>query len=74
MIRIANIRRGIIEWSRKQNLNSNISIKKIQDELEAALSDPAPDNSRIGDLTSRLEAAYKEEELYWRQRSRILWL
>ncbi|XP_013614191.1 PREDICTED: uncharacterized protein LOC106320384 [Brassica oleracea var. oleracea] len=74
LTRIGNIRHSIIKWTREQNLNSNRAIQSAQQRLEEALSNPVPDAMLIGELTTTLESAYKEEELFWRQRSRILWL
>lgn len=58
----------------EQNLNSNIAIKQAQPELEAALSSQELYHIAIAKFTTSLETAYKEEELYWHQRSHILWL
>lgn len=74
LAKVGRVRYNIIQWTREQNINSNLAIKKRQEELEEALSSPCPDQVNIADLTARLEAAYREEESYWRQRSRILWL
>lgn len=51
-----------------------MEIESTQQKLEEALSSLSPDAVLIESLKAALEAAYKEEELYWRQRSRILWL
>ena len=72
--RVGKIRHSIIAWVKEQNLNSNLAIQKAQVELESALSSLAPDPVIIASLSATLELAYKEEELYWRQRSRIQWL
>lgn len=72
--KISRIRYNIILWTHEQNLNSNRVIRLAQSELEEALSSSTPDPEVIATITATLEAAYKEEELYWRQRSRILWL
>lgn len=69
--RVGKIRYNIIQWVREQNLNNNMAIKKAQAELEAALSSIYPDPAIITSLTETLENAYKEDELYWPQRSRI---
>ncbi|KAG2320946.1 hypothetical protein Bca52824_014159 [Brassica carinata] len=72
--KICNVRHNIILWVREKNLNSNLAIQELQIKLEAALSCISPDTEAIGKLTTDLEKAYEEEELYWRQRSRIQWL
>lgn len=72
--KIGKIRHNIIQWVKKQNQNSNLAIIKTQRDLEEALSSSTPDSSLIVSLSTTLEAAYKEEELFWRQRSRIQWL
>lgn len=72
--RLCRVRLAIIKWSREQNLNSKESIQSIQKALEEALSSSNPDTDVIGMLTNELDKAYGEEEKYWRQRSRILWL
>ncbi|KAG2328014.1 hypothetical protein Bca52824_010742 [Brassica carinata] len=64
----------IIKWSKEQNQNSKEIIQSLQQDLETALSSLIPDTDLIGMLTSELDKAYTEEECYWRQRSRILWL
>ncbi|KAG2313459.1 hypothetical protein Bca52824_025016 [Brassica carinata] len=72
--KIGRIRHNIIQWTRDKNLNSNRAIKKGQEDLEQALSSSCPDQELITKLTALLESAYRAEEVYWRQRSRILWL
>lgn len=72
--KVGRIRVKIIQWVKQQNLNSNLIIRKAQMDLEEALSSALPDPMAISSITGVLEAAYKDEESYWRQRSRILWL
>lgn len=72
--RVCKIRGNIIKWVKEQNQNSNLMIKQAQMELETALSSSTPNTELITSLSAKLEAAYKEEELYWSQRSRIQWL
>ena len=72
--KIGRIRRKIMEWTRLQNKNSKEAIMEAQIKLEEALSSTTPDQVEISNLTQQLEKAYTEEELYWKQRSRILWL
>lgn len=72
--RLCRVRSAIISWSREQNRNSKEAIISNHRALEEALSSSVPDTDLIGMLTTELDKAYEEEEKYWRQRSRILWL
>lgn len=68
------VRRGIIFWAKEQNRKNNLLIKKHQAALETALSASTPCQEEIERLTFLLSTAYKEEEQFWLQRSRIQWL
>ncbi|CAL9235311.1 unnamed protein product [Arabidopsis halleri] len=67
-------RRDIIQWSKEQNQNSCNFIKETQISLDDALSSLIPNDDLITRLSATLDKAYKDEELFWRQRSRIQWL
>lgn len=67
-------RRGIIQWAKDQDIKNNQLIQQNQEALEEALSASIPDQEAIERLTKSLLAAYKEEENFWLQRSRIQWL
>ncbi|CAL9213361.1 unnamed protein product, partial [Arabidopsis halleri] len=60
-------------WGCGKNVRSQL-IKLAQESLEKALSDSVPDQALIKVYTTNLEKLYREEELFWRQRSRIQWL
>lgn len=72
--KLNSCRRSIIKWAKEQNEKSNVIIAKAQKELETALSSAVPDPHLIDTLTTTLSSAYKEEEQFWLQRSRIQWL
>lgn len=72
--RLCRVRQAIINWTKEQNHNSKANIQSLQLALDVALSSLLPNTDLIGMLTSELDKAYAEEESYWRQRSRILWL
>lgn len=72
--RLCRVRQAIIKWTKEQNQNCKVNIQKLQQDLDLALSAPLPDTDLIGMLTSELDKEYREEESYWRQRSRVLWL
>lgn len=72
--RLCRIRQAIVKWSKEQNKQCTDNIQKLQQDLDSALSSSVPDTDVIGMLTAELNRAYTEEESYWRQRSRVLWL
>ena len=73
-VKISRCRREIIKWAREQKeINARVILHK-QSELEKELTATILDIVKITALTENLMEAYKAEELFWRQRSRILWL
>ena len=72
--KISRCRQSIIQWTKDQNANSAKLILSSQRLLEAALAAEVPDQERINSLTLELESAYRLEELFWKQRSRVQWL
>ena len=72
--KICKVRQNIITWAKGEaNMKKEVLLLN-QSQLEEALSDANPNLERIQELKSLLEAAYAEEEAFWRQRSRIQWL
>lgn len=67
-------RQSIIQWTKERNRKSNILISESQATLDELLSAASPDLPRIEAVTKTLNDAYREEEAFWRQRSRIQWL
>ncbi|WZY87924.1 hypothetical protein YC2023_044659 [Brassica napus] len=67
-------RRSIIQWTKERNQKANQLIVLTQTELDDTLSAPVPDLPRIEALSKTLSTAYRDEEQYWSQRSRIQWL
>ena len=74
MARLDSCRRSIIKWAKEQNAKSNMIINQAQTDLEHALSAATPDSVLIESLTFTLRTAYREEEQFWQQKSRIQWL
>lgn len=72
--KLNSCRRKIIEWTKERNRKANALIVEHQRTLETELSAAIPNLPRIEELTKELSRAYKEEEQYWLQRSRIQWL
>ena len=67
--------RGVISrWHKEHHENSRLLIDQKRRELEEAQSCPANDTQLIHQINKDLKKAYKAEEDYWQQRSRLLWL
>ena len=64
----------LIKWFKTKKENSAKAIIDLQSILEEHLSCGNPSPEIIRELSLALSKAYKEEELYWRQRSRVQWL
>lgn len=72
--KIGLVRGAISRWNKKKQANSRLTIEKKKGELEAAQTNSVNDLQLIHKISDELKAAYKSEEAYWRQRSRLLWL
>ncbi|KAG7541952.1 Endonuclease/exonuclease/phosphatase superfamily [Arabidopsis thaliana x Arabidopsis arenosa] len=72
--KISRCRSAIIKWSRKKHLNSQEKINLWRGKLEVAMTDPNSEAELLSTINEELKHAYKEEEEFWKQRSRQLWL
>ena len=71
--KLKRCRKALSKWKKKENLNSRDKIKQIQVALEAEQSSSFPLARRVNYLKEELIKAYKEEELYWKQKSKDRW-
>ncbi|KAG2322034.1 hypothetical protein Bca52824_015247 [Brassica carinata] len=71
--RISNCRKAIVTWSKQFYINSQKNINDLRKELDLAMAARDVDTETISRINHNLLHAYKEEEEYWKQRSR-LWL
>lgn len=72
--RIKTCRRVASKWKRQRRFNAKDKISLLQEKLEFFQSKPYPCLFVINNLKRELMLAYKEEEIYWRQKSRERWL
>ncbi|CAA7021653.1 unnamed protein product [Microthlaspi erraticum] len=72
--KISRCRREIICWNKEKHLNSQERIERYREDLEEAMMDIQHNTEIIEELNRELGKAYREEEAFWKQRSRQLWL
>ncbi|XP_010451521.1 PREDICTED: uncharacterized protein LOC104733654 [Camelina sativa] len=73
-LRLRSCRDHIARWSKNQQLNSQKVITTLRDQLEEAMNDDTSPQETIDSLNKALLTAYQQEEAFWKQRSRNLWL
>ncbi|KAG7573473.1 Endonuclease/exonuclease/phosphatase superfamily [Arabidopsis suecica] len=72
--RLRCCRKSLSAWKRNNNLNSHDKIKRLEEALEKLQSERWPDRNWLFRLKKDLAEAYREEESFWKQRSRQKWL
>nr|XP_027120381.1 uncharacterized protein LOC113737334 [Coffea arabica] len=73
--KIRECRVALIEWNRSTKGNAKLKIQEIKEQLKVAREAGELCNKGvIATLKFQLSKAYKEEELYWSQKSRNRWL
>lgn len=72
--KITACRQPISKWNKHHHENSQAKIREGKNRLEQAMSSSNTNEALIAEINKELRMAYKEEEDYWRQRSRTLWL
>ena len=72
--RIKRCRNEICKWKKSFELNAKEKILRIQKRLEAEESGIWPSRDRISGLKLELIKAHREEESFWKQRSKDRWL
>lgn len=72
--RLSLCRKAICKWCKLFQQNSKKNIEELREKLDEAISNLTDEESHIQEINTKLLAAYKSEEEYWKQRSRQLWL
>jgi len=67
-------RKAIAQWKRANPLNFVVRIEELKEKLEKAQLDDTISNDEILQLKWDLCSAFRDEELYWKQKSRANWL
>ena len=72
--RIASCTKEMAKWKKSAGVNSRDNISRLSNSLEAEIALLDPDANRMKQLRCELSMALREEELFWRQKSREEWL
>lgn len=72
--RIRSCRREIANWKRHHHTNSAIKIKELKHRIDTAHTDGVTTTNELYHLRTQLMSAYREEETYWKLKSRNQWL
>ena len=72
--KICRTRRSISRWKKRNPTNSAKLIESLKKKLDQVQNDEMISSKEELELKWKLCAAYRKEELYWKQKSRVLWL
>lgn len=55
-------------------MNSEKLVEKVKEKVEGLYSNEDATSEEIADAPKKLSISFKAEEMFWRQKNRILWL
>lgn len=71
---IHNVRHEISNWRKENRTYGKDKITELQQALEAVQNDDTSTQEDLVEITIKLKEAYRDEEEYWKQKSRNIWL
>lgn len=71
---IASCRKALSQWRRQNNVNTEKQVDELKEKVEDLYSNDEATSEEIADALKELSTALKAEEIFWRQKSRVLWL
>lgn len=72
--KIAECRKEISRWRKNEMLPERETISELTRALEEIQNDDNCTQEELVEMTRKLKEAYNNEELYWQQKSTIMWL
>lgn len=74
MSKIATCRKSISTWKRFAKPNSALRIQELHHKIDTATRKKFIDKVELQDLRAELNEEYQNEEIFWQQKSRLVWL
>ena len=74
MEHIASCQKALSQWRKQNNVNSEKLVEELKEKVEGLYSNDDATSKEIADALNELSAALKAKEMFWRQKSRVLWL
>ena len=72
MKHIASYRKALSQWKRQNNVNSEKLVEELKEKVKGIYSNDDSSSEKKSDALKELSTALKTEEMFWRQKSRIL--
>lgn len=72
--RLIRCRKHISLWKRSNRHNAGDNIHRLRSQLDRAITTPGVPTQDINGIREELDQAYMEEEIFWKQRSRVMML
>lgn len=73
-MRLSNCRKALSQWKKQSQANSKERITVLQNDLETEQSSMDPSSMRCEFLRRELLKAYRDEENFWKQKSKDDWI